>query len=53
MSADDVVILSGCRTPIGTFGGAFKDVPAVELGAVAVREALRARGGARPSRWTR
>jgi acetyl-CoA C-acetyltransferase len=37
----DVVLLSGCRTPIGTFGGAFKDVPAVELGVIAVREALR------------
>ncbi len=43
----DVVILSGCRTPIGTFGGAFKDVPAVELGRVAVVEAL-SRAGLRP-----
>jgi acetyl-CoA C-acetyltransferase len=40
MSASEAVILSGCRTPIGTFGGALKDVPAVELGAVVVREAL-------------
>ncbi len=46
-NAPDVVILSGCRTPIGTFGGAFKDVPAVELGRVAVVEAL-ARAGLRP-----
>jgi acetyl-CoA C-acetyltransferase len=37
----DVVILSGCRTPIGTFGGALKDVAAVDLGALVVREALR------------
>jgi acetyl-CoA C-acetyltransferase len=44
MSDRDAVILSGCRTPIGTFGGAFKDVSAVELGTVAVREAL-ARAG--------
>ncbi|HVQ32017.1 MAG TPA: hypothetical protein VMV21_20630, partial [Vicinamibacteria bacterium] len=36
----DIVILSGCRTPIGTFGGILKDVPAVELGALVVREAL-------------
>src|SRR5262245_16581285 len=36
----DIVLLSGCRTPIGTFGGALKDVPAVELGALVVREAL-------------
>jgi acetyl-CoA C-acetyltransferase len=44
MSDKDAVILSGCRTPIGTFGGAFTDVSAVELGTVAVREAL-ARAG--------
>ena len=36
----DIVILSGCRTPIGTFGGVLKEVPAVELGALVVREAL-------------
>jgi acetyl-CoA C-acetyltransferase len=41
------VILSGCRTAIGTFGGAFKDVSAVELGTIAVREAVR-RAGVRP-----
>jgi acetyl-CoA C-acetyltransferase len=45
--SDSVVILSGCRTPIGSFGGVFKDVPAVELGAVVVREAVR-RAGVRP-----
>jgi acetyl-CoA C-acetyltransferase len=47
MSPTDVVILSGCRTAIGTFGGLFKDVSAVELGTVAVREAVR-RSGVRP-----
>jgi acetyl-CoA C-acetyltransferase len=41
------VILSGCRTAIGTFGGVFKDVSAVELGTIAVREAVR-RAGVRP-----
>src|SRR5258708_9429854 len=40
----EVVILSGCRTPIGAFGGVFKDVPATELGAVAVREAVKRAG---------
>jgi len=44
---EDVVILSGARTPIGSFGGAFKDVSAVELGTVAVKEALN-RSGVRP-----
>jgi acetyl-CoA C-acetyltransferase len=47
MGSEDVVILSGCRTPIGSFGGALKDVGAVELGALAVKEAVR-RSGARP-----
>ena len=47
MSTQDVVIASACRTAIGTFGGALKDVPAVELGAVVVREAVR-RAGIRP-----
>src|SRR5207247_9436413 len=48
MGTDDVVILSGCRTPIGSFGGAFKDVSAVELGALAVGEAVR-RASVRPA----
>ncbi len=47
MSTSDVVILSGCRTPIGTFGGALKDVPAAELASLAVREAVK-RAGVRP-----
>jgi acetyl-CoA C-acetyltransferase len=34
------VIVAGARTPIGKFGGAFKDVPAVELGGRAIRAAL-------------
>ena len=33
-------IVAGARTPIGKFGGAFKDVPAVSLGATAIRAAL-------------
>jgi acetyl-CoA C-acetyltransferase len=36
----EVVILSACRTPIGAFGGALKDVGAVDLGAIVIREAL-------------
>ena len=34
------VIVSACRTPIGSFGGALKDLSAADLGAVAIREAL-------------
>jgi acetyl-CoA C-acetyltransferase len=37
---DRIVIVDGARTPIGSFGGVLKDVPAHELGAAAVREAL-------------
>jgi acetyl-CoA C-acetyltransferase len=37
---EDAVIVSAVRTPVGTFGGAFKDVPATELGARAVAAAL-------------
>ena len=39
-----IVILGAARTPIGKFGGSFKDVHAAELGAVAARAAL-ARAG--------
>jgi acetyl-CoA C-acetyltransferase len=48
MSSDDVVILSACRTPIGTFGGSLKDVTAADLGAVVIREAV-ARAGVNPA----
>lgn len=37
----EAVILSAARTPIGKYLGALADVPAPQLGAVAVREALR------------
>ena len=37
----EVVIVSGARTPIGTFGGSFKDISAPELGAVSIKEALK------------
>lgn len=37
---EDALIVSAVRTPVGSFGGVFKDVPATELGALAVRAAL-------------
>lgn len=40
MNNDKIVVLDGARTPIGSFGGMFKDVPGFELGAKATREAL-------------
>jgi acetyl-CoA C-acetyltransferase len=49
MSEDtDPVILSACRTPIGAFGGVFKDLTAADLGAIVIREAI-ARAGVQPA----
>ncbi|NUF28320.1 acetyl-CoA C-acetyltransferase [Gilliamella sp. ESL0254] len=36
----EVVIVSAVRTPIGSFGGVFKNVSAVDLGATALKEAM-------------
>ena len=30
MNNDRIVVLDGARTPIGSFGGAFKDIPGHE-----------------------
>lgn len=35
-----VVVMSACRTAIGAFGGTLKGVPAADLGALVVREAI-------------
>ena len=43
----DVVIVSAVRTAIGTFGGALKNVPAVELGSTVIKEAVK-RAGVKP-----
>ena len=43
----EIVIASACRTAIGTFGGTLKDVPAAELGAIVVKEAVK-RAGIKP-----
>ena len=40
----EVVIASAVRTPIGSFGGALKDVPAVDLGALVIKEAINRAG---------
>ena len=36
-----VVIVNGARTPIGKFGGQFRDIPAVTLGSIAMKAAMR------------
>ncbi|MCL2573959.1 MAG: acetyl-CoA C-acetyltransferase [Defluviitaleaceae bacterium] len=43
----DIVIVSGARTPIGSFGGCFQNVSAVQLGTVAASAALE-RAGVKP-----
>jgi acetyl-CoA C-acetyltransferase len=40
----EVVIVAAVRTPIGSFGGALKDVPATRLGAIAIEGALKKAG---------
>lgn len=43
----EVYIVSAVRTPIGSFGGALKDVPATKLGAIAIKAAVE-RAGIKP-----
>ncbi len=43
----EVVIVSGSRTAIGTFGGGLKDIPVTELGAVVMKDVLK-RANLRP-----
>ena len=45
---DQVVIISGCRTPVGKFQGSLSDLSATQLGAIVVREAVK-RAGIDPS----
>jgi len=40
MSSKEVVVISAVRTAIGAFQGSLKDVPATELGAIVIKEAL-------------
>jgi acetyl-CoA C-acetyltransferase len=45
----EVVIVSGVRTAIANFGGALHDVPAVKLGSIVIKEAMK-KAGLRPKR---
>ena len=40
----EVVIINGVRTAVGTFGGSFKEVPAVKLGAKVIEEVVKRTG---------
>ncbi|MCI6126463.1 MAG: thiolase family protein [Enterocloster clostridioformis] len=44
----EVVIVSGVRLPVGSFGGSLKDISAIDMGAMAVKEAVK-RAGIEPS----
>jgi acetyl-CoA C-acetyltransferase len=43
----EVVIASAVRTPVGSFGGSLKDIAAVDLGALVIKEAVK-RAGIKP-----
>jgi acetyl-CoA C-acetyltransferase len=47
MITNEVYVLSAVRTPIGKFCGALRDIPATELGGIAIRESVR-RANIRP-----
>ena len=47
MSKRKVVLAGACRTAIGTMGGQLSSIPAPDLGALAIKEALR-RAGVKP-----
>ena len=44
----EVVIVSGVRLPVGSYGGSLKDVSAIDMGAMVVKEAVK-RAGIQPS----
>src|SRR5438270_2657269 len=41
---NEIVIISACRTPVGKFQGSLSDFSAPQLGAIAVREAVKRAG---------
>ncbi|WP_032093504.1 thiolase family protein [Necropsobacter rosorum] len=47
MNVKEVVIVSGVRLPVGAFGGSLKDISAIDMGAMVVKEAV-SRAGIAP-----
>jgi acetyl-CoA C-acetyltransferase len=45
--AKEIVVVSGCRTAIGSMGGSLKNVPVVQLGSTVIKEAVN-RAGIKP-----
>ena len=44
----EVVVVSGVRLPVGSYGGSLKDITAIDMGAMVVKEAVK-RAGIQPS----
>ena len=44
MNMNDVVIVAGMRTPVGSFGGSLKDTPVVQLGSLVLKATLKKAG---------
>jgi acetyl-CoA C-acetyltransferase len=44
MEKTEVYIISAVRTPLGSFGGSLKDIPATKLGAIAIKGAIEKAG---------
>lgn len=40
MEKENIVIVAGCRTGIGSFGGSLKDYEASDLGGIVIKEAI-------------
>ena len=52
MDKKEVYILSAVRTPIGSFGGSLRDIAAPQLGAIAIKGAIKKAGtGCRKKRF--
>lgn len=47
MEKESIVIVSGCRTPVGKFAGSLKDFEASDLGGIVIKEAVK-RAGLKP-----
>lgn len=47
MNKESIVIVSGCRTAVGSMGGSLKDLQASDMGGIVIREAVK-RAGLRP-----
>ena len=44
MALNEAVIVSACRTPVGSFRGTLSSIPAPRLGAIVIKEAVRRAG---------